>query len=185
MTTSRPAIVSQSIDFEGLTIRRSAVFMSDTSLSCLSRLRRAFIAFLNLMVRGSSPGNLTATVATFRTICVAASAAGAAKHASSKLPLISVIFRRNIAPLPHRLSFARRRLLSRAGGDQLVDLAAVHVDDLERPAVVAELLAGVRQVLEDRQGKARDGRIIPLLRKVHAKPVGKHVGARRARHQPA
>ena len=48
------------------------------------------------------------------------------------------------------LRFALRGPLAGPGGDQLVDLAAIHVDDLERPAVVPELLAGLRQMLEHR-----------------------------------
>ena len=52
--------------------------------------------------------------------------------------------------LADRCRLVLGRLLARARRDQLVDLAAVHVDDLERPAVVTEFLAGLRQVLEHR-----------------------------------
>src|SRR3546814_2722650 len=41
---------------------------------------------------------------------------------------------------------------------QLVDLAPVHVDDFETPALVDEALALLRQVLQDRQRVTSGGR---------------------------
>src|SRR5437764_10830857 len=52
--------------------------------------------------------------------------------------------------LPDRFRLRLRLPLLRAQGDQFVDLAAVHIDDFERPAVVAKFFARFGQVLEHR-----------------------------------
>src|SRR5688572_26253879 len=59
----------------------------------------------------------------------------------------------------------------RSGCQQLVDLAAVHVDDLELPAVAGEALASLRNMLEQGESKARDGGIIAIGRQVQTKSV--------------
>ena len=46
---------------------------------------------------------------------------------------------------------------------QLVDLAAIHVDNLEPPALLAEMLAFIGQAAQHGEGEARDGRIIAIL----------------------
>src|SRR4051794_26195032 len=68
-------------------------------------------------------------------------------------------------------------LFLRARGDQLVDLAPVHVDDLERPAVVLEGLAGLGKMLEDGQRESGNGRIIAVIGHADAEAVGEQVGA--------
>ncbi len=50
---------------------------------------------------------------------------------------------------------------------------------------MGEGLPSLWEPLEDRQGKAGDGRIIAVVGHVHAKAVGKHVRARSAGYQPA
>ncbi len=52
--------------------------------------------------------------------------------------------------LADRFGWGWRRLAPRARGDELVDLAAVEVDDLELPAVMPKGLADLGQMLEHR-----------------------------------
>jgi phospholipid-binding lipoprotein MlaA len=54
---------------------------------------------------------------------------------------------------------------------QLVDPAAIEIDDFELPALLDKAFALARQVAEDRQRESRDGRVVAVLGKVDAEPV--------------
>ena len=91
-----------------------------------------------------------------------------------------------LAP-PHRLQISAAALAVRAGqarGHDLVDAAAVEVDDLEAPALRIDRLAGRRQMVEMRQQVAGDGLVVPALRQVDAEMVGHLVGRHVAGKQP-
>src|SRR4051794_24825543 len=97
----------------------------------------------------------------------ARSAAVSRATESSNRPIISrgaipTDSNRGSARLASRLNLGIGLFLLRSRGDQLVDLTSVHVDDLERPAVVLERLAGLREMLEHRQREPGDGRIITV-----------------------
>src|SRR3546814_12896780 len=71
------------------------------------------------------------------------------------------------------------------GDEQFVDLAPVHVDDLEAPALVGECLALGRQMLQDRKRMARRGRIVAILAQLDVEPPGHLVGRHRSGEQQA
>src|SRR3546814_17593240 len=68
---------------------------------------------------------------------------------------------------------------------QLVDLAPVHVDDFETPALVDEALALLRQVLQDRQRVTSGGCVIAVIVEFDAKPLGHLIGGHRPGTQQA
>src|SRR3546814_8356448 len=75
----------------------------------------------------------------------------------------------SLSPLPGRHAVSGP---AQFADEQLVDLASIHIDDLETPALVCEALALLRQMLQDRQRVARGDRIVAVVVEFDPQPLG-------------